>query len=58
MDTPKPIIVDKNEDVRECDFGNESNMLNKISYVCNKYMTPKVLCPWQCSEFIFHKDHV
>ena len=54
MDTPKDIIIENTANMKEWDNGIESNMLHKISHVCYKYMIPNILCPWGCSEFIFH----
>ena len=58
MDIPNYIIIVKNANVKEWDDGIESNILHKISHICNKYKISNILCPWGFSELIFNTCHV
>ena len=58
LDHPTPLFFDRSNEVIEWNTLIASQSLPNIAKACNKYMIPCVLCPWGCSEFIFHTGHV
>jgi hypothetical protein len=54
IEEPKPLLVDRTEEIKEWNESIKSGNLNKIADACNHLLVPSILCPWGCSEFI-HK---
>ena len=55
---PPPLFHDRSCEIVDWKTKISSQSLPQIAQACNKYMMPCVLCPWGCSEYIFHAGHV
>jgi len=52
IDEPKSIFIDRTSELAEWKEDIESELLSRLaSCWCNKFMIPRILCPWGCSEF-------
>ena len=54
IELPKPIIIDRTDDLKEWNSTLSENVLPNIAKCCNKHLLPTVLCPWGCTEYL-HK---
>ena len=54
LKSPPSFFADKTEAVRDWKELIGRNELRPLMDACNKYMMPVVLCPYGCSEHIFH----
>ena len=51
LDNPSPFFEDKTLEIRDWEHGISSHLLSNLARVTNKYLLPRVKCPWGCSEF-------
>lgn len=52
IDNPKPFFHDIYTEIDEWNMLISSNTLPNLRDACNKYLIPRILCPYGCSAFI------
>ena len=51
LDSPEALFIDRTLEMQEWNSDLKSQLLTRLASSCNKYLIPKVLCPWGCTEF-------
>ena len=55
---PQSIFMDRNKELEKWNEGIKSQKLISIDNVCNQFLLPNVLCPWEYSDFIQNVRYV
>ena len=48
---PTPFFEDRTFEIKEWNENINSHLLSNLAMITNKYLLPRVRCPWGCSEF-------
>jgi hypothetical protein len=55
---PSPVFIDRTMEITEWDRDINSFELPKLARACNKYLIPKVMCPWGCTEYTHQSGYL
>jgi len=58
LEEPPSIFYDNTEDTNAFTTQIKSDKLGDVTSALNKYLLPKVLCPWGCSEYNHESGHL